>query len=173
MTGDTEYLAIGRIVKPFGVRGEVAVEPLTDEVERFSLLRTVLVGAQDGAKRQMEVARVRTTGGRVRLALAGVEDRSMAEELRGMFLFVTPEQRIKLPASRHFVHQLIGLAVVGEQGEELGTLVEVLKLPAHDVYVVRNERGEIMIPAVEEFVRGIDAAAGVMTVRLIEGMSAE
>jgi 16S rRNA processing protein RimM len=173
LTGDTEYLAIGRIVKPFGVRGEVAVEPLTDEVERFSLLRTVLVGPQDGAKRQMEVARVRTTGGRVRLALAGVEDRSMAEELRGMFLFVTPEQRIKLPASRHFVHQLIGLAVVGEQGEELGTLVEVLKLPAHDVYVVRNERGEIMIPAVEEFVRGIDTAARVMTVRLIEGMSAE
>jgi 16S rRNA processing protein RimM len=173
LTEDSEYLAIGRIVKPFGVRGEVVVEPLTDDPDRFAALRTVLVGEHATAGRRMKVERVRPTGRGVRLALEGVGDRSAAEGLRGQFLFVPPDERIRLPEGRHFVHTLIGLAVVSEQGEPLGSLVEVLKLPAHDVYVVRGERGEMMIPAVEEFVRRIDPAAGVITVRLIEGMSPE
>lgn len=173
MTADRGYLAIGRIVKPFGVGGELVVEPMTDDPERFAVLREVLVGPDENSARVMELEDVRISGRGVRIALAGIGDRTAAEELRGAYLFVGPADRIRLPAGRYFVHALVGMAVVTEGGEQVGSLAEVLKLPAHDVYVVRGERGEVMIPAVEEFVRRIDPEEGTITVRLIEGMSAE
>ena len=173
MTADPEHLAIGRIVKPFGVHGELVVEPLTDDPERFTELRTVLLGPDADTLRPVSVERVRVTGRGVRLRLEGTRDRDAAEALRGLFVFVSAADCIRLPPGRHFVHTLIGLSVVSEEGERLGILTEVLKLPAHDVYVIRGEHGEMMIPAVEEFVRRIDPSAGTVTVRLIEGMSAE
>ena len=160
MTGDPEHLAIGRIVKPFGVRGELLVEPLTDDPARFSDLKTVLIGQEGEAPNEVIVEHVRIAGRRVRLTLEGICTRDAAEDLRGLFLFVARADRITLPPGRHFVHTLIGLTVLSEEGGRLGTLAEVLKLPAHDVYVVRGEQGEIMIPAVEEFIRRIDPAGG-------------
>lgn len=173
MTADHGYLSVGRIAKPFGVRGELVVEPTTDDPDRFTALRTVLVGAAPESGRTMVLERVHVSERGVRIALKGVSDRTAAEALRGSFLFVAPADRIRLPPGRHFVHSMLGLAVVTEEGERLGTLEEVLKLPAQDVYVVRGARGELLIPAVEEFIRRIDPEAGIMTVRLIEGMSAE
>ena len=173
MTPGAEYLAIGRIVKPFGVRGELVVESLTDDPGRFSALTTVMMGKDADSASEVIIEEVRAAGRGIRLRLNGIGDRDAAEALRGAFLFVAPADRIKLPPGRHFVHTLIGLAVVSEEGEDLGRLADVLKLPAHDVYVVRGDRGEVMIPVVEEFVREIDTVSGTITVRLIEGMSAE
>jgi 16S rRNA processing protein RimM len=68
------------------------------------------------------------------------------------------------------VHDVIGLFVRDEQGNELGTLEDVLQYPAHDIYVVRGGGREIQIPAVKEFITAIDIHARSMTVRLIEGM---
>jgi 16S rRNA processing protein RimM len=166
-------LAIGRISKPFGVRGELVVELMTDDPERFTALHEVLVGATPESGRAMVLERVHVSARGVRIAIEGIGDRTAAEALRGHYLFVAPADRIRLPPGRHFVHSMLGLAVVTEEGDPLGTLEEVLKLPAHDVYVIRGARGELLLPAVEEFVRRIDLEAGTMTVRLIEGMSAE
>ena len=76
---------------------------------------------------------------------------------------------VKLPKGSFFLADIVGAKVVTEDGAELGELADVLELPAGNVYVVKGER-EILIPAVEDFILRTDAAAGVITVRLIEGM---
>ena len=163
-------MAVGAIVKVFGVRGEVVVQPMTDFPARLRRARTLWVGADTHAAREARVERIAIAPKGIRLKLAGVDDRTAAETLRGALLFIDEEKAAPLKQGEFFVHEILGLAVRDEAGNDLGTVADVLRYPASDVYVVRGPSGEIMVPAVREFVRAVDIAARTMTVRLIEGM---
>lgn len=167
---DQELLAVGIVVKAFGIRGEVVVQPLTDFPDRFRKLRTVLLGHSAGETRKMRIAGAVVEPRGVRLHLAEIDDRSGAEGIVGEYLFVEPSQRVPLPKGRYYVHQVIGLSVVTETGEEAGRVTDVLKLASHDVYVVEHHGREYMIPGVKEFILAIEPDEGRMRVRLIDGM---
>ena len=167
---DQELLAIGEIIKPFGIRGEFVVRVLTDFPNRFGALRAVLVGPDAKSTHENCVEAVSVEPRGIRMKLEGVNDRNAAAGLVGQFLFVDRTRRVKIPRGRYFVHQVVGLAVVDDEGQPLGRVREVLKLPGHDVYVINHHGREIMIPAVKEFILSINPTEGTMRVRLIEGM---
>ena len=171
--GRETFLAIGTIVKAFGIRGEVVIRIYTDSTSRFRRLKEVHLGRDAAASAAMRVERVAVEARGVRLKLAGVDSRTAAEALVGSLLFVDEGHRMPLPRGRFFVHEVVGLRVCDEEGRDLGTVREVLKMPAQDVYVIERHGREVMIPAVKEFVREIDPAAGIMRVRLIEGLLEE
>lgn len=160
-------------MKVFGIRGEIVLQPMTDRPKRFAKLRTVFVGRHEGrvAKRAIERVCIEDRG--IRMKLAGVDDRTTAQQLVGAYLFVDDAHRAQLPSGRYFVHEVLGLQVVDQQGRELGTVAEVMKMPAHDVYVVRRGKKELLLPAVKEYITRIDLDARTMQVRLIEGMDNE
>lgn len=167
-----DLIAVGQIVKPFGIRGEVVVRPMTENIERFTKLRRVYVGADDRTATETDVTGVfldRTRSG-VRMRLAGYTTRSNASALVGWLLFVDEREAIRPPAGAYFIHDLIGLRVVDEQGTTLGVVKDVVKYPAQDVYVLDCSGRDVLVPAVKEFIKHIDLAGGTMTVRLIEGM---
>jgi 16S rRNA processing protein RimM len=87
-----------------------------------------------------------------------------------MLVQVPLKDAVPLEAGEYYHHQIIGAVVETEEGEALGTVTEVLETPAHDVFIVLGPGGEILIPAVEEVVRDIDAAAGRVVVRLLPGL---
>ncbi len=172
-----ELLAVGRIVKAFGIRGDVIVRPMTDNPDRFRTLKHVFLGRHEDVVRQADTPAEQTTieyvhidARGVRLRLSSIPDRTAAERSVGLLLLIAQTDRVHLEEGRYFVHELVGLTVVNEGGETLGILAEVMRMPAHDVYVVRTEEHEFMIPAVSEFVRAVDMGARTMTVRLIDGM---
>jgi 16S rRNA processing protein RimM len=167
---ERDLLAVGSIVKALGLKGDVVVRPLTDVPDRFRTLKAVWLGsdAMSVVPERIEGVSVERRG--VRIKFVGIEDRTAAEKLCGKLVFIEEADAIRLPAGRYFVHDVIGLSVRDEHGNEVGTVADVLRYPANDVYVVRGSRGEMMIPAVKEFVLAIDIAARAMTVRLIEGM---
>jgi 16S rRNA processing protein RimM len=172
MTGtvDDALLAVGQVDKPFGIRGEVVVRPLTDSTERFEGLRAVRVGRNAEASLPATVDAVAVEGRGVRVHLKGVDDRTAAEALRGQYLFVDRRHRTKLKPGRHYVHEIVGLAVEDEHGVRHGVVKDVLKLPAQDVYVIVDGGREFMLPAVREFIREIDLEAGLLRVHLIDGL---
>jgi 16S rRNA processing protein RimM len=167
---DNDLYAVGTVVKPFGVKGEVVIQPLTDSAARFRSLHRVLVGRTADTAREATLATTDVRPGGVRATLSLCTDRTAAEALVGCYVFVAPGERAKLPKGTYFTHQVVGLTAVAEDGEVLGTVREVMKLPANDVYVIDGKGREILVPAVREFVRGIDPEAGTIRVRLIEGM---
>ena len=114
----------------------------------------------------MRAARVHK--GTVLAALEGVEDVNAAMRLKGRRVFIDRADA-KLPEGGYFIQDIIGAEVVTEDGESIGALAEVIDAPASMIYVVRGER-ERLIPAVPEFILKTDADAGLITVRLIEGM---
>jgi len=166
-----QLYAVGSVVKAIGIAGEVVVQPMTDFPARFRTLHLLWLGADSSSVAETVVEKAVVSPRGIRLKLKGIDDRDAAERIRGKLLFVDEAHRAKLPKGRYFVHDVLGLAVREEGGSDLGTVADVLRYPASDVYVVRGDRGEILIPAVKEFVRSVDLGTRTMTVRLIEGMA--
>jgi 16S rRNA processing protein RimM len=165
-----QLYAVGTVVKAIGIAGEVVVQPMTDFPARFRKLHSLWLGPDSSSVSEARIEKAVVSPRGIRLKLKGIDDRNAAESIRGKILFVDEAHRAKLPEGEYFVHDVLGLAVREESGTDLGTIADVLRYPASDVYVVRGERGEILIPAVKEFVQSVDLPARTMTVRLIEGM---
>ncbi len=166
------YLAIGRITAPFGIRGEVKVEIHTGWPERFALLKHVYIGdAAAHAVMRTEVESARLHKGHAIVKLGLSPDRSAAEALRGQWLFVSREEAMPLEEGEYYLHDIIGLEV-WEKGRYLGRVVEILeaKAGANDVYVVRGERGELLLPAIRQVILQVDLAAGRMEVAVPPGL---
>jgi 16S rRNA processing protein RimM len=104
------------------------------------------------------------------LKLAGVDSREDAERLRGQILCVAEADAVQLPGGTYFWHQIVGLRVHSDEGEDLGLVAEIIPTGGNDVYVVRDGGREILLPAIKDVVREIDLAGGIMTVHMIEGL---
>ncbi|MGI6201630.1 MAG: ribosome maturation factor RimM [Christensenellales bacterium] len=156
------YLCIGVIVKAQGIKGEVKVQPLTDDPQRFAALETVY--RDDRGARSLQVRSARAAGGWAYLKIAGVDDRDAAEALRGTRLYVDRAHAVHLAADTYFIADLIGCDVVDLEGAPLGEIADVLQPGGNDVYVVKGSAGERLIPAIRQVVRAVDVAAGVVTV---------
>ncbi len=163
-------VAIGKIVKPFGITGQVVVQTLTDAPSRFRRLRSVNVGKDEASADPFMVQHVVVEQRGVRLKLKGIDDRTAAEGVVGALLFVADEDRVPPPRGRFFIHDVIGMRVVDEIRGDVGVVHDVLKYPAHDVYVIERGTTSFMIPAVKEIVRRYDVAGKTLSVRLVEGM---
>ena len=171
MTDSTEprFIAIGRIVRPHGVRGEVAVEVLTDFPERFDTIEVVYLGDSLNAEK-WQVTSVRWHTARILLSLQGCEDRTSAEQLRGLLVQVPIEEAMPLPEDEYYPYELIGLDVVTNDGDDLGRVSELLFTNANDVYVVVGPRGQILLPAIADVIEQVDLDEGRIVVRLMEGL---
>jgi 16S rRNA processing protein RimM len=163
-----QRLIIGKILKPFGVRGELKVEILTEFPDRFASLRQVFVG--DDAKSFL-VERAHLHNDHTALVkLHGIDSPEDAGKFREALLYVAVDDAVKLRENQVYLFQTIGLTVITTDGQTLGKIVDVLDTRANDVYVVREGAREILLPAIPDVVREINLARGEMIVKLIEGL---
>jgi 16S rRNA processing protein RimM len=169
MTTSQEMVTIGRIDRPFGVRGAVKVRSLSDRPGRFERLQSVRVTAQDGQGVNRTVRHVRRAGPSYILEFADVSTPEEAGTMRGALLQV-PQELPTEGGDAWYECDLIGLTVADEDGHELGCVETIWQLPAQSVLVVNQGGREVLIPAVKEFVRAVDIARRRMTVRTIEGL---
>ena len=166
-------LAIGTVVKAFGLHGDVVILPMTEQPARFKKLKSVFVGRTAEQSGEVRVTHVAVEKRGVRLRLENIADRTSAEKLVGAVLFVDEKNAIRPSRGSYFVHDVVGLKVVDEEGNAIGVVSDVLKFPANDVYVVEYDGKEVLLPAVKEFIRKIELETKTMSVRLIEGMLGE
>jgi 16S rRNA processing protein RimM len=162
-----EMLAIGRVLRPHGVRGELLLEQMTDFPEHLREVETVYLGEP---AEPHPLAGFRQHRGQLLIRLGDCPDRDCAEALRGALVQVRAEAAAPLPPGRYYHHQLTGLPVVTDEGEALGELAEIIETGANDVYVVRGPSGEILLPAIRSVILKIDLEARQILVHLIEGL---
>jgi 16S rRNA processing protein RimM len=162
-------------MRPHGIKGELRVRMMTDYPERIAKLETIYLSdkAEPKAKaaKPYKVQGMRMNGDFGLLKLHEIPDRTAAEKYRGLFVLVDMEHAVPLEAGEFYLYQLIGLKVQTEDGETLGKLTEVLETGANDVYVVESERyKEILIPVTAETIIKTDVNAGILIVKLPEGL---
>ena len=161
--GKNAYIDAGRIVNTHGVAGEVKIEVWLDSPQFLKCCGRIFL---DGRERTILSAKAQKSF--LLTKLEGVEDLNAAMALKGRTVLIAREDA-PLPRGGYFIQDLLGASVVDEPGKEIGRLTDVLERPASNIYVVQGET-EHLIPAVPEFILHTDAEAGVVTVRLIEGM---
>jgi 16S rRNA processing protein RimM len=165
---DPEFLVIGEVLKPWGYHGEVKVKLVTAFPARLTKLKTIYLGSE---ARAFHVERARLFSGFAVMKFADVDTPEAVAKLRGQVIRVAIEQAAPLREGQYFHHQIIGLQVWTTDGEELGSVAEILETGANDVYVVRRADGrEVLLPAIRDVVREIDLEHGRMVVQLIPGL---
>lgn len=165
---EPEFLIVGRVVRPHGVRGDIAMKILTDYPERLVEIETVHVGPDHTP---YTIERVRNHKIGLLIKFEEIDDRDEAEALREHFVYVHRSNAIPLEEGEYYLYQLEGMRVVTEEGEELGRLTDYIVTGANDVYIISRPDGtELLIPAIPDVIREVDVASGTMTVRLLEGL---
>lgn len=162
-----ERILIGQIVRPHGIRGEVKIVSKMTWPDGFEIRGTLFLACRD---QNYSIAGGRWYDDYAILRLSGVSDRDEAEALRGCEVLVNKDQMPELPEEHYYETELIGLKVRTVSGKPVGTLKEVLHMPAQDVYEISTPSGSVLIPAVESFIKKIDLDNREMIVEPIEGL---
>ena len=154
-----EYLLLGEIVRPQGIRGEVKVRHYTDDPERFYDLDVVFL--KRGEKYdEAGVEDARVQGDDVYLKLEGIDDRNEAEKLRGIQLWVDRDNAVELGEDEVFIADILGARAFDTKGNQLGVLKDVLTPGGVDVFVLKTPKGNLMFPALKEVLLEMNADEG-------------
>lgn len=165
-----ERLQVGVISSTHGVRGEVKVFPTTDDVTRFKKLKEVIL-VTEKTEKILKITSVKFFKQFAILKFEGIDTLNDVEVYKGASLFVTRKNAVKLQKDEYFIADLIDLNVVDDNGNELGTLIDVMQTGANDVYIVKNAEGkELLFPAIKECILDIDFKKGKMTVHVMDGL---
>ena len=154
---------------PVKILQEPFSETMLDDAGRFKKLKKVLLDTGK-EKIPMEIQEVRFFKQLVILKFKGIDNINDVEQYRGKSLYVTRENAVKLKKNEYFIADLIGLAVVSDEGEALGTLQDVLQTGANDVYQVEKDGQLLMIPAIKDCILDVDIEQGTMRVHLLDGL---
>ncbi|WP_243641216.1 ribosome maturation factor RimM [Xylanivirga thermophila] len=149
-----EYLCVGFVVKPQGIKGEAKVLPLTDDITRFNDLNKVYLYVENGYH-ELSIERARYTKDFVYLKFAGYNNRDQVERLRNEELWIPREMSVKLPDNVYFIADIIDCSVYTLSGIHLGVISDVLQTGSNDVYVIEGKYGQILIPALKKVVKQV------------------
>ena len=165
-----QFLRVGVISSTHGVRGEVKIYPTTDEPERFEELESVLLDTESG-RRRLEIEHVKYFKNQVILKFRGYDNINDIERYKGKDLLIPREDALPLGENENYIGDLIGMAVVTDEGKTLGELKDVLETGANDVYVVETPgKKEILLPAIRDCILEVDVEEKRMLVHVLEGL---
>jgi len=162
------WIAVGRITRAHGLKGEVAVLPLSDVETRFDPGSTLFFEEGNGS---VTVTAARPHAGRLLVSLREIRDRDQAERVRGQYLFVPASSAPPLPEGEYWPHQVVGASVETSTGRLIGTVREIIRTPANDVWVARADGDEVLIPALKDVVELVDVPGRRIVVREVPGIT--
>jgi len=151
-------IEIARILKPHGIRGDLKVRLFSDNVDAFALRAYAFIKKGSEYERTAYTA-VRIDAPFIYVHFNGVDTRNDAEEMSGISLYLNREDLEVPDEGEYYIIDLIGLKIVNDEGNELGTLKEVLQNGAADVYVVKG-KNSFMFPALKRVIKSVDLNAG-------------
>jgi 16S rRNA processing protein RimM len=169
--GDVGLVAIGRIARVHGLRGEVRVTPLTDDPRRFErVTECVLWDATRDERETRRIATARRHGDALLVTFADCGSPEAAQALVGRLIALPRTDALPAPPGSFYPWQLEGARVVTDDGREIGRVTGIEQSPAHDLWVVAAGEREHLIPAVPEIVLDVDVVAGRVVIRPPEGL---
>ena len=161
-------LEVGQVVNSYGIKGYLKVVPLVDKKEQFESLKKVYIENKKSFQ-TLRIQDVKYSKNLVLLKIEGIDTIEQALVLKNTYL-LADRKDIPLEEGAHFIVDLIGIEVWTDEGENLGTLMEVLQPGANDVYVIKKEEKEILLPAIPEVIKQVNIKEKTMVVKLLKGL---
>lgn len=165
-----EFFRVGIIANTHGIRGEVKVYPTTDDVNRFTYLKDVILDTGK-EKIDLEVQNVRFFKNMAILKFKGIDNINDIEKYKGKDLYVTRENALPLEADEYYLADIMGAAVFTDDGKEFGILKDIMFTGANDVYVIETlEKKEVLLPVTKECVLDVDTENKKVVVHILPGL---
>ncbi|MFN2121262.1 MAG: ribosome maturation factor RimM [Anaerolineales bacterium] len=166
-TGEPDYLVVGRLRRPHGLRGELLMDIETEFPERLRPGAPVYLGPRHT---KTVIGSARAVSGGMLVKLDDIDTRDAAGQHRNELVYVSAWDRPPLESGRFYHHQIVGCRVVDEQDHDIGRITEILQTGANDVYVVQGTAGgdELLLPAIDSVVLEIDPGSKLVRVRVPE-----
>lgn len=163
------YTVVGKITNTHGVKGELKIFPLTDDIKRFDYLKRAYIGEN---KIQVNLEKVRYHKNLAVIKFKEYDDINEVLKFKSDYIYVDDEEKVILPENHFFIYDLIDSQVFDMEANLIGTLIDVLQGPSNDVYVVKNmdKNKEYLIPAVKEFIKEVNIPNKKIVINPIEGM---
>jgi 16S rRNA processing protein RimM len=155
---------VGRVARAHGIKGWVAIRPFSENAERFRPNAEVEVGRDEHSTRMLRIDESSSHQDHVLVRFAGFEDRSQAEQLRGLDIFVGAEDLPELGQDEFWEHQIVGLVVLDTAGRRLGEITEVMSRGAQDLWRIETRAGSVLFPAAKQLVKSVDPQGGTAVV---------
>jgi len=172
MSKRVDYLIIGKFIKPFGIKGELKLLPITDNPDRFKQLDFAFTKKKSSFEK-IEIESARNCEKYVLLKIKDINSRDDAELLRGELLYINRENAIKIDKDSYYYYDLLGCKVIALDGELIGELIDIRNTGDYDIYLIRSnkdEKKEYMIPAVSDIVKNIDINAKEIKIKVLNGL---
>jgi 16S rRNA processing protein RimM len=167
-SSEPEFLIVGKISRPHGVRGEIGMILMTQHPEHLMSVKKLYVGPD---YKPYRVERMRRHQEGMIILFSDFKDRDQAELLREQMVHIHMRDAVPLEDGEYYLFQVEGILVVTEEGEELGRLTGLIETGANDVYVITTlEGGELLLPVIPEVIKSVDVQGGKMTVHLLDGL---
>lgn len=162
-----QYTAIGKIINTHGIKGELKIYPLTDDISRFDSLKTAYIGED---KLKVNAVGVKYNKDMPIIKLNEFNNINEVMKFKDEYLYVDDDNLMKLPDDRYFVFDLLDCKVEDMKGDFIGIIKDVIENPSNDAYLIVNDDKEYLVPAVKEFVKDIDIDNKLIIIDPIEGM---
>lgn len=164
-----DYTMVGKIVNSHGIQGEVKVYPLTDNMERFSILKKAYIGKD---KLKVNLQSVKYHKGLIIIKFKEFNNINETLHYKDQYIYIDDRDRITLPEGNFFIHDLLDCQVLDLSGNSIGVLEDVIQGPSNDVYVVKNYKSNKshLIPAVKRFIKEVNIKDKKIIIDPIEGM---
>lgn len=165
-----EYFEIGQIVNTSGLKGVIKIKPFTDDITKFSDLKTIYISIKKELK-EFEIEQVRFSKNMVFLKLKGIDTIEQAENYRNLYLKIKRNKDEKLEKDSYYVVDILGCKVITDEEKELGNIVDIFPTGSNDVYVVKDKLGkQILLPAIKEVIKEVNIKNKIVIVHLLEGL---
>lgn len=158
-----EYFSVGYVLKPRGLKGEIKVEPLTDDIRRFDLLDKVYLKKALGYQ-EVKILKKTYIKNFLFIILEGYDSIEKAQCLRNQYLWIPRTLAVELPKGNFFISDIIDCVVETVDGIKIGRIKDVIQTGHNDVYVVDNSKGEVLIPALKKVVKKVDLKERILIV---------
>ena len=167
----TERFRVGVISSTHGLHGEVKVYPTTDDPERFTLLKEVILDLGSSEK-SLAIEKVRFFKNMVILKFRGLDAIEDVQRFLKKDLLIERKDALPLEEGEYYIPDLMGMEVYDEDGSRIGELCDVLQTAANDVYIVKRQgQKDLMIPKIDDCILGVDVENRKMTVHLLPGLT--
>lgn len=157
-----DFLSVGQIINTHGVRGELKVYPLTDDIKRFRKLKNVYI---DSVLKNIVWCKLQSD--KVILKIEGIDSIEEAQKYKNKYIEVSREEAVKLSDGEYFIADIIGCKVFDSNNTELGTVYDVIKTGSNDVYWVKGKT-EVLVPALKDIVLNIDVNENKIIIKPLE-----
>lgn len=168
-----ELFQVGSITQTHGIRGEVKVFPLTDDISRFKNMKNLLLDGGREGYITLEVENARPQKNLVILKFKGIDNINDIERFKGKGLYVTKENRVKLKKDEYFIADLIGCDVYVDEDSDnkFGEITDVLQTGANDVYEIKlNDGRTVLVPAIKDCILNVDIEGRRVDMHLLKGL---